>query len=114
VKGSPPISGKYRSVWLFAMFDLPVTTREKRRRYAQFRKLLLKTGFCKLQFSVYARYFASEESSELARSIIRAGLPPDGQVRLLCVTDGQFGKQQVFQGKKGVESERAPEQFMLF
>jgi len=114
MKGSPPVSGKYRSVWLFAMFDLPVTTVEKRRRYARFRKLLLKNGFCKLQFSVYARYYASEESSEPARSIIRAGLPPEGQVRLLMVTDGQFGKQQVFQGAKSANAEKAPKQFMLF
>ena len=96
------------------MFDLPVTTAEKRRRYAQFRKLLLKSGFCKLQFSVYARYYASEEASEPARSIIRSQLPPEGQVRLLIVTDGQFGKQQVFQGKKTSHAEEAPKQFLLF
>lgn len=114
MKHAPPVSGKYRSVWLFAMFDLPVTTAVKRRRYAQFRKLLLKSGFGKLQFSVYARYYATEESSEPARKLIREHLPPEGQVRLLMVTDGQFGKQQVFHGKKSAHAEAAPAQFMLF
>lgn len=111
---APPISGKYRAVWLFAMFDLPVTSAAKRREYARFRKLLLKQGFCKLQYSVYARYYRTEESSEPARALIRSELPAEGQVRLLMVTDGQFGKQQVFEGKKSGKTEDAPDQFMLF
>ncbi len=45
-------------MWLLAMFDLPVTTRKARKRYAEFRKLLLQEGFSMLQFSVYARYCA--------------------------------------------------------
>lgn len=113
-RDAPPVSGKYRAVWLFALFDLPVTTVAKRRAYARFRKLLLKHGFCKLQFSVYARYHASEEASQTIRSIIKGHLPPEGQVRLLMVTDGQFGKQQVFYGKKKAKTEDAPQQFMLF
>lgn len=114
MKDAPPVSGKYRAMWLFALFDLPVTTVERRRAYAQFRKLLLRRGFCKLQFSVYARYFASEEASYAVRTVIRDQLPPEGQVRLLAVTDGQFGKQQVFQGKKSADVEESPQQFMLF
>jgi CRISPR-associated protein Cas2 len=104
----------YRNVWLFAMFDLPVTTRAARRRYAQFRRLLLEEGFTMLQFSVYARHCASEESSEVIRDTIRAGLPADGQVRLLAVTDRQFGKMEVFYGKKRTPVEDPPAQIMLF
>jgi CRISPR-associated protein Cas2 len=114
VRAAPPISGKYRAVWIFAMFDLPVTTPAKRRRCAQFRKLLIKSGFCKLQFSVYARYYSTEESSEPARALIRDHLPPEGHVRLLTVTDGQFGKQHVFHCRKPARAEGAPQQFMLF
>ena len=51
----------YRGMWLFAMFDLPVTTAKARKRYAQFRKVLIEQGFSMLQYSVYARYCASEE-----------------------------------------------------
>ena len=114
MKGKPCVSGKYRAVWLFALFDLPVTTAARRRSYAKFRKLLLRQGFCKLQFSVYARYFGSEEASDSIRATIRGQLPAEGQVRLLMVTDGQFGKQQVFQAKKTTRAEDAPKQFMLF
>ncbi len=96
------------------MFDLPVKTRAQRRRYAQFRKLLLSDGFCRMQYSVYARYCASEESSLVHRQLVRAGLPDEGQVRVLAVTDRQFGKMENYIGKKRRSAEEAPRQLMLF
>ena len=104
----------YRSVWLFTMFDLPVDTKEARREYVAFRKALLSDGFSMLQFSVYARYCKSEEASEVHRKRVQAVLPPDGQVRLMAVTDAQFGKMQVFYGKNREETEKAPEQMLFF
>ncbi len=108
------IGSGYKGVWLVAMFDLPVTDVVARRRYTQFRNLLLKFGFEMLQFSVYARYYPSEEASETHRKNIGKGLPPSGQVRLLLITDKQFGKMQVFCGKKAQPAEEAPEQILLF
>ncbi|MGE0347598.1 MAG: CRISPR-associated endonuclease Cas2 [Gemmatimonadales bacterium] len=104
----------YRGMWMFAMFDLPVTTKEARKRYARFRAALLRRGFTMLQFSVYARHCASESSAEGIRDDVRAVLPPDGQVRLLAVTDRQFGKMEVYVGKKRQRTEDPPTQFMLF
>jgi CRISPR-associated protein Cas2 len=100
-------------MWLFAMFDLPVDTAKARKEYTRFRKGLLSEGFTMLQFSVYARYFASEERSEAHRGRIRAFLPPDGQVRLLAVTDRQFGKMEVYYGKTREEPEKVPQQLLL-
>ena|SRR3972149_8224701 len=104
----------YRPVWLFAMFDLPVKTQAQRRRYAQFRKLLLHDGFCRMQYSVYARYCPSEEAAAPHRDLVRAGLPDEGQVRVLAVTDRQFGKMENYVGKKRKGAEEAPRQLMLF
>ncbi len=104
----------YRSVWLMAMFDLPVETPDNKRDYARFRKALLKDGFMMLQFSVYARYIPSEEAAEAHRRTIRSAIPPLGQVRLMAVTDHQFGKMEVFCGKKPREPEEVPEQILLF
>lgn len=101
-------------MWLIAMFDLPVETKAARKRYAQFRKLLLSEGFTMLQYSVYARHLASEESGDILKKRLRSQLPPDGQVRLLPVTDRQFGKMEVYFGKKRKETEDPPAQFMLF
>jgi CRISPR-associated protein Cas2 len=101
-------------MWLFTMFDLPVDSREARRRYTQFRKALLKEGFSMLQYSVYARYYNSEESSDAYRIYVRSILPSDGEVRLLGITDRQFGKMEVFYGKKRKPVEKQPDQLMLF
>ncbi len=59
-------------MWLMVIFDLPVTTREYRRAYQQFRGLLLDEGFWQLQYSVYARVAFNEERAEtLKRKIDR-------------------------------------------
>jgi CRISPR-associated protein Cas2 len=67
-----------------------------------------------LQFSVYARYLPSEEAADAHRNTIRSVVPPLGQVRLITVTDLQFGKMEVFYGKKPREPEEIPEQILLF
>ena len=96
------------------MFDLPVTTSKARKRYVQFRKLLLEQGFSMLQYSVYARYCASEEMAVAYRSRIRAALPPEGYVRLLAVTDRQFGKMESYIGEMSKSLEKPPSQLVLF
>jgi CRISPR-associated protein Cas2 len=109
-----PEFSAYRGMWVFAMFDLPVTDKEARKQYTRFRTRLLIRGFTMLQFSVYARHCASEAFADGVREDIEAVLPPDGQVRLLSVTDRQFGKMEVFFGKKRRPTEDPPAQFMLF
>ena len=101
-------------MWLFTMFDLPVDSQKARKRYAQFRKQLIKEGFCMLQFSVYARYFATEDASASIRKGISEVIPDDGRVRILAVTDKQFAKMEVYYGKTAERVEDPPAQMMLF
>jgi len=104
---------KYRAMWLVTMFDLPVDTKPARRAYTQFRKALLNRGFTMLQYSVYARYCASEEASSVHRHHrhhLQQILPNAGQVRFMAITDRQFGKMEVFFGKKRAQTEQAPDQ----
>jgi CRISPR-associated protein Cas2 len=105
----------YRAMWLFALYDLPVKSRTERRDYQNFHNLLLEEGFSMLQYSVYARYCSSEESSDHLRERLRKSLPQDGQVRLLSITDRQFGRMEIFLGrKKAVSNEKPPPQLLLF
>ncbi|MCX7804814.1 MAG: CRISPR-associated endonuclease Cas2 [Planctomycetota bacterium] len=104
----------YKAMWLFVLFDLPVDDREKRRDYARFRKNLIKQGFSMLQYSVYARHYSNEETCAACKEFVRSVLPPEGQVRLLSVTDVQFGKMEVYLGKNREETEKPPLQLMLF
>jgi CRISPR-associated protein Cas2 len=101
-------------MWLFALFDLPVTTKQARKEYAQFRKALLREGFTMLQFSVYARYCESDEAAEVYRRRVRRALPPEGQVRVVSVTDRQFGKMETYVGKSRKRPEAEPPQLVLF
>jgi CRISPR-associated protein Cas2 len=104
----------YKEMWLFAMFDLPVKTKPEKRAYTRFRNLLLNEGFSKMQFSIYARFCGSEEVAETHRERLRRKLPRDGHIRLLAVTDRQFGKMEVFYGKKRHDPETKPGQLELF
>lgn len=102
-------------MWLFALFDVPVDSKAARRNYARFRKALLKEGFTMLQYSVYARYFPSEQAAAPYKQRIRGKMPPQGQVRLLAVTERQFARQEVFQSAKPRDPEAAEaSQLMLF
>lgn len=104
----------YRAMWLFAMFDLPVVTKAEKKRAARFRRDLLLRGFSMLQLSVYARHCSSEEFAEGIKAEVRGVLPDHGQVRLVAVTDRQFGKMEVFRGKNATQAEEPPSQLMLF
>lgn len=112
----PPLRlpSMYQAMWLFAMFDLPVGTREERRAATRFRKDLLREGFSMLQFSVYGRYCVSEEVSHAICKRVEAFLPEDGQVRLLMVTEKQFSKQRIYTRGKRRPRENPPHQFQMF
>ncbi len=107
------VSG-YRAVWIIAMFDLPTDTQRARREYTQFRKSLLKDGFSMLQYSVYVRHCASEENAEVHYNRIKGFLPGDGEVRLVTITDKQFGRMQSFWGKMRKAGPVQPRQLELF
>ena len=108
------IISEYRCMWIVVMFDLPVDTEAAKREHAAFRNNLKKDGFHRLQLSIYGRSCPSEENAEVHVSRIRAFLPPDGEVRILRLTDKQFGRMQVFYGRKRGKTELAPEQLTLF
>ena len=101
-------------MWLLVMFDLPVDTPKARKHYAQFRKKLMKDGFVMIQFSVYVRHCASRENADVHSERVKEFVPPEGEVRLLRITEKQYGRMEVFWGKKRKPPERAPAQLELF
>lgn len=103
-----------KAMWLMVMFDLPVITKEEKRNHARFRKYLTSEGFMLLQLSVYAKYFASRENTEKYCRYIEEVVPPGGYVRILMVTDKQFGDMISLYGKTNLDIEKRPEQLLLF
>ncbi len=104
----------YRYMWVVAMFDLPVATKEDKKRYAQFRKRLLKCGFVRMQFSVYVRNAASRENAEVHMARIEQAVPEEGEVRVLTLTDKQFERMRIFWGRNRRQPEPPPAQLELF
>lgn len=101
-------------MWVLAMFDLPVDTKKARRAYADFRKMLLKDGFTKMQFSVYVRHCPSEENAAVHVQRVERAVPADGEVRILIFTDKQFERMRIFLGKMRMSPAAAPQQLELF
>lgn len=107
------ISG-YRCMWIIVLFDLPTDTKHARRSYADFRKFLLEDGYTMMQYSVYMRSCASRENMEVHINRVHNHLPPDGEVRVIAITDKQFERMEVFLGRKRKPTESPPLQLQLF
>lgn len=101
-------------MWVITMFDLPTDTKKARKAYQDFRNLLLDNGFVMLQFSVYGRHCPSEENADVHMKRVKNALPPDGEVRLMKITDKQYARTQVFFGKTRGPTEKAPQQISFF
>ncbi len=106
--------GGLNSMWIIVLFDLPTDTQEARKQYTIFRKHLLTDGFTMMQYSVYMRHSSSEENAQVHAKRVKLRLPPDGEVRIIKITDKQFGRIEVFYGKKRRKIEQPPEQLSLF
>ena len=101
-------------MWIVTMFDLPTDTKKARKSYTLFRKSLLEDGFRMMQYSVYARHCPSRENAEVHIQRIKGNLPPDGEVRVLAITDKQFERMMIFWGKMRQPVEETPSQLQLF
>ena len=100
-------------MWMLAMFDLPVVTPQDRRRYTRFRKSLLAVGFMKMQYSVYARYCENRESVRTILRNVKKAVPPQGQVRVISITDKQFSDMKIYDNAEPKKPEQQPEQMLL-
>ncbi|HRT51921.1 MAG TPA: CRISPR-associated endonuclease Cas2 [Anaerohalosphaeraceae bacterium] len=104
----------YRAVWILLMFDLPTDTKKARQDYTVFRKNIMRDGFTRIQYSVYIRHCASEENADVHYGRVKTYLPPDGEVRVLTVTDKQFERMAIYWGKLRKPTPAPPRQLELF
>jgi CRISPR-associated protein Cas2 len=107
---------KYKMGWLLVAFDLPVLTKEQRKRATDFRKFLLDDGYQMVQFSVYVRSCVSFARQETHLDRVKKHLPPEGSVRAIFITRSQWERSFVLHGApaKEEEPEDLPEQIQLW
>ena len=101
-------------MWILVFFDLPTETKKDKKRYVEFRKNLIKDGFAMFQFSIYIRHCASSENADVHLKRVKSFVPEFGKVGLLCITDKQFGKMELFYGKKCEKPKLEAVQLELF
>ena len=88
-----------RLMRILVMFDLPVKTKAERRSATQFRNFLTRDGYHMVQYSVYARICNGRDSVETHRRRILSALPSKGSVRMLVITEKQYGAIELLVGK---------------
>ena len=52
----------------------------------------MEDGFTMMQYSVYMRHSSSDENAQVHAKRVKARMPDDGEVRIIKITDKQFGK----------------------
>lgn len=104
----------YRLMWMMVLFDLPVLTKQERKDANNFRKFLLDRGFDRCQLSVYMRFCAGKEQTQVYTRRVQSALPPSGIVQIVYFTDKQYENIVSFNGAKRESANKNPEQFTLF
>lgn len=104
----------YKLMWMIVLFDLPVVTKAERRNANKFRKFLQDQGFDMCQLSVYMRFCAGKEQTQVYIRRVQSSLPPSGNVQIIYITDKQYENIVSFSGPKREPPNKNPEQFALF
>ncbi len=95
-----------RFMRILVFFDLPVKSTKQRKAYINFRRFLIKDGFDMLQYSVYARIVRNYDDANKHIVRINAHLPPEGSVRVLCVTEKQYASMMIMLGEQTAMEKR--------
>lgn len=77
-------------MWMLVIYDLPVETKIQRRAAHTFHDMLVDLGFSMMQFSVYTQYLPYSARAVSILKEIKAGLPTDGDVTIMYLTDKQW------------------------
>ncbi len=101
-------------MWVLVLFDLPTESKKQRKAYTTFRKRLMQDGFAMFQFSIYLRHCPSRENAEVHIKRVKKWMPPEGNIGVLTITDKQFGRMEIFEGKKSVAALAPPQQLQMF
>lgn len=100
---------------IIVFFDLPVTSKAKRKAASDFRRFLRRDGYQMLQLSVYTRIVRGRDMLQKHHKRLCENLPREGSVRCLEVTEKQFAAMTVLLGEKTtVEKKVNAEQLLLF
>ncbi len=100
---------------LIVFFDLPTTTKARKKAYTVFRRFLLKDGYDMLQWSVYSRITNNGEDAKKHLQRLKYNLPSEGSIRCLEVSEKQFANMKLLVGNLSFQEKRVTsDQILLF
>ncbi len=104
-----------RFMRLIVFFDLPVTTKERKRAYVLFRRFLLQDGYDMVQWSVYARLVNGIDDAGKHMKRLETNLPKEGSIRCLQISEKQFAGMKLLIGKASFQEKKVTrDQMLLF
>ncbi|MCO5314931.1 MAG: CRISPR-associated endonuclease Cas2 [Solirubrobacterales bacterium] len=103
-----------RPMWILLMFDLPVVTKTQRTEANRFRNDLIADGYQRVQWSIYARFCPTVQKAKRDGKAALGKLPPQGECRVLYLTEHQWHRMVVVQHKNRANPEPEPQQLAIF
>lgn len=103
-----------RYMRMIVLFDLPVKSKQDRKESNRFRNFLKSDGYDMVQLSVYSRVCRGQDVVEKHMARLRGHLPPSGCVRLLQMTEQQYGRMEILVGTMRPVEKMAAKQLLLF
>lgn len=104
----------YKIMWVMVMFDLPVLTKEERKRANKFRLFLRDNGFSMAQLSVYMKSVSGADGVDAVCRKVGGAVPPGGVVDILQFTDKQYENIVCYRNKTRQPANQNPGQLALF
>ena len=108
------MKNKYKFMWLFVMFDLPVKSKKDAKEAQMFRNNLLKLGFDMFQFSVYYKPCNTLDKVNVYKNRVKKLIPECGNVSLMYITDIQFNNIEFLTRRKLIKNKEFPNQLSFF
>ena len=93
----------YRQMKIILFYDLPTTTKADRSNFAKFRVNIEKLGFHMMQESVYIKHTYNHDWTDRIKIKLRAILPPQGDIRMLSITNKQYDGIEIMKGGKSLQ-----------
>ena len=103
----------YRYMRTILFFDLPTLTSKNRKDYRSFVKLLIKSGFYRIQESVFVKMSITPQSAESCIQNIDKNKPKEGSIMLLTVTEKQFANMNILLGDVSTDVETSDKRVII-
>lgn len=105
----------YRIMRILLFFDLPMDDSAAVKQYTRFRKILIKSGYQMLQYSVYCKICPNRDTVNWHIDYLNKHLPPEGSVMMLMITEKQYQSIKHLVGsKKALDKKITASKLLLF